>query len=82
MAKRKKVKKIRPYALVRYDFETMSERCEEWVEEMPFRKKGKYIFLGEILQMPGHGIFVDIRDGHMYAGYHMDEFIELTDEEC
>jgi len=34
----------------------------------------EYLFLGEIKNMPGHGIFVDQKSGKTLFGYHMDNF--------
>lgn len=38
-----------------------------------------FVYLGEIVNMPGHGIFVDYKSGKCYNGYHIDEFSELTE---
>jgi hypothetical protein len=38
-----------------------------------------YVFLGEILQVPGHGVFLS-RDV-TYMGLHMEDFRELTEDE-
>lgn len=38
------------------------------------------IYLGEIYNMPGHGIFVG-RSGKCYFGYHIDNFRELKEDE-
>jgi len=34
----------------------------------------QYLFLGEVRNMPGHGIFVDQKSGKTLFGYHMDNF--------
>lgn len=33
-----------------------------------------YLFLGEVKNMPGHGIFVDQKTGTTLFGYHLDNF--------
>ena len=38
------------------------------------------IFLGEITNMPEHGIFIG-KSGKGYFGYHVDNFRELGEEE-
>lgn len=38
------------------------------------------IYLGEIYNMSGHGIFVG-RSGKCYFGYHIDNFRELKEDE-
>jgi hypothetical protein len=51
-----------------------------------------FIYLGDIAQMPGHGIFVGhmTNDAHahpnfggkVFTGYHTDAFVAVPDEEC
>jgi hypothetical protein len=77
MTKRKK--KIREKSLVRYDFESMPK---DWTKHFPFKANTTFVYLGEILQARGHGIFVETKTGKAYIGYHTDEFIELTEEEA
>jgi len=33
-----------------------------------------YLFLGEVRNMPGHGIFVDQKTGTTLFGYHLENF--------
>lgn len=45
-----------------------------------------FIYMGEIVNMKGHGIFLlhhstHEKCGKLYSGFHIDSFIELTDEE-
>ena len=37
------------------------------------------IFLGEIPNMPGHGVFVGYKSGKIYSGYHIYEFEEIEE---
>ena len=39
----------------------------------PFNHGDRLIFLGEIVQMPGHCIVVN-KDGRVLWGYHIDDF--------
>ena len=48
--------------------------------EYPFSDDLPMIFLGEISNMPKHGIFIG-RSGKSYFGYHIDSFRELNEEE-
>ena len=48
--------------------------------EYPFSDDLPMIFLGEISNMPEHGIFIG-RSGKSYFGYHIDSFRELNEEE-
>lgn len=45
-----------------------------------FYKEENLIFVGEIVNMPGHGIFIGA-SGKIYSGFHLDNFIELSDDE-
>ena len=46
-----------------------------------FFKEGHYMYLGEIVNMPGHGIFIGMKTNNVYTGYHIDEFEEIPEEE-
>jgi hypothetical protein len=48
----------------------------------PFKKGHPYLYFGEIPNMKGHGIFIDMRTTKMYTGWHIDMFREMTEEEC
>ena len=50
-------------------------------DDYPFIEGENCIFLGEIVNMPGHCVVTCIRDGKTYSGYHTFDFIELTEEE-
>jgi hypothetical protein len=39
----------------------------------------RFVFLGEIDKMPGHGVWVAIRDNKVHAGFHMDSFEDVTE---
>jgi len=44
------------------------------------RNERSLIYLGEIPNMPGHGVFAG-GSGKIHIGYHIDEFVELTEDE-
>jgi hypothetical protein len=46
-----------------------------------FRDDLPLVFLGEIPNMPEHGVFVGHRSGRIYSGLHIFQFVELADEE-
>ena len=51
-----------------------------------------FIYLGDIVQMPGHAIIVGHRtsnpkkrpkfEGKIFSGFHTENFVDLTDEEA
>jgi hypothetical protein len=36
-----------------------------------------YVFFGEIPNMPGHCVVADHRTGHIFSGYHTENFTEI-----
>ncbi len=48
--------------------------------QYPFKEGQSLLFLGEIVQMPGHCIVVD-KIGKMHWGFHTDNFREPTEDE-
>ena len=48
--------------------------------EYPFSDDMPMIYLGEIANMPEHGIFIG-QSGKCYFGYHISNFRELSEEE-
>ena len=46
----------------------------------PFANDLPLVFLGEIVNMPEHGIFIG-ESGKIYLGFHIWNFRELTDDE-
>ena len=48
--------------------------------EYPFSDDMTMVYLGEIANMPEHGIFIG-KSGKCYFGYHISNFRELSEEE-
>ena len=73
-------KKLRPNTLVRL---TKSAKIafaqakikQKYIDDLPL------IFLGEIKNMPEHGIFVGHKSGKVYSGYHVFDFEEIPIDE-
>ncbi|HSI23392.1 MAG TPA: hypothetical protein VK959_10260 [Methylophilaceae bacterium] len=59
---------------------------KKWAAE-PVIKAASYfndlplIFLGEIPNMPEHGVFVGHSSGRIYSGIHISQFTELSESE-
>jgi hypothetical protein len=49
---------------------------------LPFKVTRTYLFLGEIAQMPGHCVVVDVDSGRVWSGYHTENFREVPDDEA
>lgn len=72
---------MKQYTLVKFDYSNMPDKWEKEYLEV-FDPDKVYIYLGEIVQMPGHCILVEMKTGKVISGYHTDNFIELTEDEC
>lgn len=67
--------RIRPMALCKADLKDAP------VDAYPFNDGDKFVFLGEIEQMPGHCVVVRLSDNKIFTCYHTDSFVELTEDE-
>jgi len=50
------------------------------IADYPFANDLPLVFLGELVNMPEHGIFIG-KSGKSYWGFHIWDFRELTDNE-
>ena len=69
---------LRQLSLVRLTDQAMlrSTMCAyPFISDMPL------IYFGEIPNMPEHGVFAGYKSGRVYAGYHIYDFQELTEDE-
>jgi diadenosine tetraphosphate (Ap4A) HIT family hydrolase len=48
---------------------------------LPFKAGRAYVFLGEIPNMPGHCVVVELRGGRIWSGFHTDNFCEIPPDE-
>lgn len=69
---------IRPLSLVKFDFSSVTPLYRKVYS---FKENDRYIFLGEIPNMPGHCVVIEYNKGKIYSGYHTSNFIELSEEE-
>lgn len=49
--------------------------------KFPFINDMPLVFLGEIQNMPEHGVFAGHASGRIYSGFHIEYFIELSEDE-
>lgn len=59
---------MKPLDLVR----VREERMRDYDGCIPVDEQ--FVFMGEINQMPGHGVFVVLGTGRTYVGFHIDSF--------
>ncbi len=71
-------KALRPLALVRLksEFASLAQ-----MQGVPFANETPLVYLGEIPNMPEHGVFAGQRSGRVYAGYHIAQFEEVPAED-
>jgi hypothetical protein len=62
-------------------FAPPTRRKGSGVSRYPFRRNSAYIFFGEIPNMPGHCVVGDPKTGRLFAGYHIENFVELSESE-
>ncbi len=72
------MRNIKINSLVKFNYENIPA---EFLEKYPFEKNDVYVFLGEISNMPGHGIFIDYQTGQIFCGYHIEYFTEINKDE-
>jgi len=70
--------RMRELALVKFNFDVVPK---EWHKSYKKFRNKVLIYFGEIPNMPGHGIFMDRKTGKFYTGYHIENFIELSEDE-
>ena len=68
----KRKEKLRQFAMLRFIGDE---------EYYPFKKKGVYIYFGEIPNMKGHIIVMDHSNGKLHSGYHPENFEEIPEDE-
>ena len=66
-------------SLVKFDFSMIHSMDEH---NYPFGPEDRFVYMGDIVQMPGHCVVVRVSDGKNFVAWHTDNFIELTEEEC
>ena len=64
----------RPYSLV-----TLREAARG--SDYPFSADLPLVYLGEIPNMPGHCVVAGSESGRIYTGYHIETFVELSEDE-
>ncbi|MCB1955606.1 MAG: hypothetical protein KDG55_08015 [Rhodocyclaceae bacterium] len=67
----------RQLALVRLRADVPNEVAVRY----PFHGDFPLVFLGEIPNMAGHGVFVGYHSGRFYSGIHISHFEELGEDE-
>ena len=71
---------IKVNTMVKFDYDRMPK--EYWSDyKKIFPKYTTFVFLGELVQMPGHCIVCNYTTGQIVCGYHTENFIPLTKEE-
>ncbi len=65
---------IRPFSLVNFASH-VGKSNSKMTKDMPA------IFLGEIPNMPEHGVFIGHKSGHGCSGYRIFNFVELQADE-
>ncbi|HQL49936.1 MAG TPA: hypothetical protein PLR91_01975, partial [Kiritimatiellia bacterium] len=71
----------RQYSLVKVAQWYLDFLKEKKIQDCPLSQEKTFIFLGEIPNMQGHCVVVGQKSGKVFCGYHIEDFIELTEDE-
>jgi len=77
MHKIKKDRKIRPYTIVKMTDEYIALSKQHNIKY----KDDHFLFISEIVNMPGHVYLVGMHSGINYTGLHLENFVEVPKEE-
>jgi hypothetical protein len=78
--KQKRIREPKPLELCCVREEDYADLIEAGYSP-PFSAGTRMVFLGEIKNMPGHGVYAEHFSGKIYSGWHTDNFRVLTEEE-
>ena len=70
---------LKPMTLVKFNFK---DTPVIYHKQYPFSEVDRFVYLGDIKQMPGHCVIVNTKTGQMHCCYHTSNFIEVPEEEC
>ena len=62
--------------LVKFD----THNLDNW-DDYPFSKHDRFVYMGDIVQMPGHCIVARLSDGKIFTCYHTYNFVKLSENE-
>ncbi len=61
---------------------TLVRRCKSYKSSgHQMDKNSTFIYMGDIIDMPGHGIFIGVQDHLTWAGFHTDDFEQVPEED-
>jgi hypothetical protein len=75
MKKRRKPQRL---SLVRFEAPWLSPKQRR---AYPFKRRGTYLFVGEVANMPGRCVVLDWKANRTYLGYHTENFVQLSEDE-
>ena len=83
ITKRWKVKIPRINSMVKFDYKHIDKEDHKYYTKT-FPKNeihARFLFMGEIANCPGHCFIYDLKKQKMLGAYHVEDFIELTEDE-
>jgi len=72
---------IRQYALVKLLPDMKTWLIENGHHNSPLLLEEYFVYLGEIPNMPEHCVIAGRQSGKVFSGFHLDNFVELNDNE-
>lgn len=71
----------RQYSLVKVAQWYLDFLKEKKIQDCPLSQEKTFIYLGEIPNMREHCVVVGLKTGKVFSGYHIEDFVELTEDE-
>lgn len=68
-----------PFTLVNFCYKRWLELCDEG--RKPCAAKDRFVYMGEVAQIPGRCVVAHTGTGKITSCYHTDDFIELTEDD-
>lgn len=79
---RTELTKPRQLSICRFDLSMFTkEQLSIYFDDHFADENSRYIFFGEIPNMPGHCVVMNVETKQWLSGYHTQNFIEITEDE-
>ena len=72
---------IRQYALVKVLPDMKAWLIKNGNHDSPLLSEEHFVYLGEIPNMPEHCVVAGRQSGKVFSGFHLDNFMELNENE-
>jgi hypothetical protein len=67
--------------LVKFDMDSLPTKYHYEYRNIGLEHDDVFIYLGDIIQMPGHCTVIRMKDNKVFTGMHTENFTPVTDDE-